>query len=110
MAKNDELHYSFQSHNQEVAAIGQGKGQGRNRNNRNNRNRGQGGQSGQSQGGQSGQSGQENKNQSKGQKHSSVPDKLADQMCTRHYRHGASAWFCVAPLTCPWSSKVAPRP
>ena len=20
----------------------------------------------------------------------------------RHYRHGADAWYCVAPLTCPW--------
>ena len=32
----DETLPAFQSHNQEVAAIGQGKGQGRNRNNRNN--------------------------------------------------------------------------
>ena len=98
----DETLPAFHSHNQEVAAIGQ-KGQGKNKNNRNNKNKGQGGQ-----GGQGGQSGQEN--QSKPKKHSSVPDKLADQMCSRHYRHGASAWFCVAPLTCPWSSKVAPRP
>ena len=92
----DETLPAFQAHNQEVAAIGQGKSQ-KNRNNRNNKNKGQNGQSSQESG------------QSKPKKHSSVPDKLADQMCNRHYRHGASAWFCVAPLTCPWASKVAPR-
>ena len=94
----DETLPAFQSHNQQqVAAFGQNNGQGQKKNKKNkNKNQNQGGS-------------QEN-NQSRGKKHSSIPDNLADKMCTRHFRHGASAWFCVAPLTCPWASKVAARP
>ena len=57
-----------------------------------------------------------NKNQnassasSRGQKHSSVPDNLAEKMCDRHHRHGASAWYCLKPSSCPWKDKVAPKP
>ena len=95
----DETLPAFQSHNQEVAAFGQSNKKGQNKNQKNKK-------------GQSGQGGQPNQdgNQSRGKKHSSIPDNLADKMCSRHYRHGASAWFCVAPLTCPWVSKVASRP
>ena len=84
---------AFDSHNQEVAAMsqsGKNKGQGKNKKNKN--------------------KGQGQSENSRGQKHSSVPDHLADKMCSRHHRHGATAWFCVAPLTCPWSTKVSPRP
>ena len=49
--------------------------------------------------------GQNNKNQSRGQKHSSVPDHLADKMCDRHHRHGGDAWYCLAPDTCPWKDR-----
>ena len=91
----DETLPAFQSHNQQqVAAFGQNnknKGQGQKKN-KNNKNQGQG------------------QSDNKGKKHSSVPDNLAEKMCSRHYRHGASAWFCVAPLTCPWSTKVSARP
>ena len=45
----------------------------------------------------------------RGQKHSSVPDNLAEKMCDRHHRHGVDAWYCLAPATCPWKSKIAPR-
>ena len=96
----DETLPAFQSHNQQqVAAFGQSnkKGQGQ-KNNKNNK--GQGGKNNKGQG-QSGRS--------RGQKHSSIPDNIADKMCDRHYRHGDSAWYCVAPLTCPWSSKVSAR-
>ena len=57
-----------------------------------------------------------NKNQnassssSRGQKHSSIPDHLAEKMCDRHHRHGASAWYCLKPSSCPWKDKVAPKP
>ena len=47
--------------------------------------------------------------QSRGQKHSSVPDSIADKLCNRHHRHGADAWFCATPLTCPWVNKVSAR-
>ena len=109
----DETLPAFDPQNQPVQVAAFGKGQnnknnsgGGGRNNKNKNNKGQG-QSGQSQSGQGGQSSQ-GKSQSK--KHSSIPDNLADQMCSRHLKHGASAWFCVAPLTCPWASKVSASP
>ena len=52
----------------------------------------------------------QNKNQSRGKKHSSVPEAQADKMCDRHYRHGASAWYCLNPSSCPWADKVTPKP
>ena len=42
-------------------------------------------------------------------KHASVPDSLADKLCGRHYSHGDQAWFCLAPLTCPWVNKVVAK-
>ena len=45
----------------------------------------------------------------RGQKHDSVPDNLAEKLCAFHHKHGVEAWYCVAPLTCPWKSKSAPR-
>ena len=94
----DETLPAFQSHNQQqVAAFGQNnknKGQGQKKN-KNNKNKGQG---------------QAQSGRSRGQKHSSIPDNIAEKMCDRHYRHGDSAWYCVAPLTCPWATKVSSRP
>ena len=48
-------------------------------------------------------------NSSRGQKHSSVPDNLAEKMYDRHFRHGNSAWYCLAPQSCPWKDKVTPK-
>ena len=96
----DETLPAFLSHNQEVAAFGQSnknnKGQGQSQKNKN-----------------KGQNGQNNKNKNNkghvntGQRHSSNPP---DGVCSRHFRHGDTSWFCTAPLTCPWASKLAPRP
>ena len=87
----DETQSAFTSQNQpgaEVAAFAKGQS-GKNKKNKKNQN---------------------NKNKSRGQKHSSVPDGQADKMCDRHYRHGASAWYCLSPDSCPWASKVTPKP
>ena len=51
----------------------------------------------------------EGQNRPRGPKHSSVPDSLDDKMCDRHHSHGAGAWYCLKPLTCPWKDKVSPR-
>ena len=87
----DETQSAFNPHNQpaaEVAALNKGQN-GKNKKN----NKGQG-----------------NKNQkSRGKKHSTVPESQADKMCDRHYRHGASAWYCLSPSTCPWKDKVNPK-
>ena len=53
-----------------------------------------------------GQKGQK-EDKPRGPRHSSNPP---DSCCDRHYRHGAGAWYCVSPLTCPWASKVSAKP
>ena len=89
----DETQAAFSAQNQPVAELAAFKGQsGKNKKNK----KGQG-------------NGQGNKN-SRGQKHSTVPDNLAEKMCDRHFRHGATAWYCVKPSTCPWKDKLAPKP
>ena len=45
----------------------------------------------------------------RGPKHSSVPDSLGDKMCDRHFTHGAGAWYCLAPSSCPWKDKCTPK-
>ena len=40
-------------------------------------------------------------------RHASQPP---EECCDRHYSHGADAWYCLAPLTCPWVKKCSPRP
>ena len=75
-----------------------GRGSGRGgRNNRGNR----GGRGGNSNG-----SGSSNR----GTRHASVPDSLADKLCSRHYTHADQAWYCLAPMTCPWKNKCVSRP
>ena len=101
----DETLPAFQAQNQpQVAAVNRGGGRGGNGQRGNGGGRGgRGGRGrGQGRGGQGGQS-----QQSRGTKHETVPDNLAEKMCNRHYKHGASAWFCVKPLTCPWVNKVS---
>ena len=92
----DETVAAFKPHNQpQVAAVARGRGNRGGRGGRGNRGgRGQGGQSGQSR-------------PARGPRHSSNPP---DSCCDRHYSHGAGAWFCLKPLTCPWVSKITPRP
>ena len=87
----DETQAAFSPHNQpsgEVAAYTKGQGGGKNKKN----NKGQG-----------------NKNKPRGTKHSSVPENLANKMCDRHFRHGAGAWYCLSPETCPWKNKTTER-
>ena len=48
----------------------------------------------------------QNQTSSRGPRHSSSPPEAC---CDRHYKHGPDAWYCVAPLTCPWVNKCAPR-
>ena len=98
----DETQAAFTPQNQPaavVAAFGRGQNnknkpqEGGGKNKKNNKGQGQG-----------------NKNQnSRGKKHSSVPDSQANKMCDRHYRHGADAWFCLAPSSCPWKDKCKQR-
>ena len=106
---------AFTAQNQpQVAAIrGNRGGRGQGRGGRGQRGGGRGGQNG---GGQNGQSGGQNQSQkssnnssgrSRGPRHASQPP---ESCCDRHYRHGDQAFFCLAPLTCPWVSKIAPRP
>ena len=68
---------------------------------------GRGGRGGNRGGGsnQNGQGGQGANSQTR-KRHESMPP---EECCDRHYRHGANAWFCLKPLTCPWASKVSPR-
>ena len=49
------------------------------------------------------------KKSNRGQKHSSVPEDQADKMCDRHFRHGAGAWYCLTPSSCPWKNKCSPK-
>ena len=44
---------------------------------------------------------------SRGPRHSSNPP---SSCCDNHYRWGASSWFCLAPLSCPWKDKIGSRP
>ena len=96
----DETLPAFTPQNQptaEVAAVtargGRGGGRGSGRGGR-----GRGGQRG-------------NKNGSNGQakkpSHESGPP---SGCCERHRVHGDQAWYCLAPLTCPWVNKCISRP
>ena len=42
-------------------------------------------------------------------KHASVPDKIAEKLCDRHYVHADQAWYCLAPSTCPWKDRCASK-
>ena len=94
----DETQPAFLDQNQpQVAAFnkkpqnqsgGQGKNKGGKKNNK--------GQKGQGQG----------EAKPRGPRHSSNPP---DACCDRHYRHGAGAWYCLAPSTCPWKDKTTSK-
>ena len=110
----DETLPAFHQQNQPVqtAAIKQKK------NNRNNRGGGGGGgggnnQNGSAAGGQKPNKGQDaatdssnSSNNSRGTRYPGAPSGC----CSRHARHGPDAWYCLAPLTCPWVKKCSPRP
>ena len=109
----DETLPAFSPQNQpQVAAFNRGGGRG-GRGNRGGNRGGRGGGASASSGSGGGANGagggDKPKNNNRGKKHSSVPESQADKMCDRHYRHGADAWFCLKPLTCPWVSKVSER-
>ena len=112
----NETQPAFTPQNQpQVAAIrGGGRGRGnRGGRGRGNRGGGQSSQSGTSTGGQSNKPQNQNQGQGQGQGQSRGPRHASnppESCCSRHYRHGADAWFCLAPLTCPWVNKVAARP
>ena len=84
----------------QVAAANRGRGQRGNR-----RGRGQRGSRGSRGAGQSG--GQPQQNTSRGPRHHSMPPEAC---CDRHFKHGDQAWYCLAPLTCPWVTKVSAKP
>ena len=94
----DETLPAFTEQNQpQVAAIkgqnnknqnGQGKSQKKNKNKKNQNGQGQG------------------QGKPRGPRHSSNPP---ESCCDRHYVHGDSAWYCLAPSTCPWASRTTPR-
>ena len=86
-ANLDETQAAFNDQNQPLAEVAALKSQsGKNKKNKKNKNKNQ---------------------NSRGEKHSSVPDSLAEKMCDRHFRHGGGAWYCVAPQSCPWKDKVS---
>ena len=101
----DETLPAFSAQNQphEVAAVrtgGSGKGKKNNKNqNQNSQNQSQD---------------QNNKGSGNGKKNNKRPwlrgsksdQNPPDTVCDRHYVHGDRAFYCTAPLTCPWVSKV----
>ena len=40
-------------------------------------------------------------------RHASNPP---ESCCDRHYVHGADAWYCLKPQTCPWKDKCVEKP
>lgn len=86
------LNTAFSENNPSVAAVQQKKPKRpRNKNNKNQQNQGQG----QAQKGR------------KGPRHPSNPP---HSCCDNHFVHAEGAWFCQAPLTCPWKDKISARP
>ena len=109
--KLDETLPAFTQQNQpgQVAAIGRNRqnqggqpssGTGRGAT-QNNRGRGRGGRN--NRGGRGGTA----QSRPRGPRHSSMPPETC---CDRHYVHGSDAWYCLAPLTCPWKDRCAQRP
>ena len=105
----DETQAAFNPENQpsQLAAFGRGGGRanrggrgGRNNNGSNNQNgSGRGGRN--NRGGGSGRGGAQTR-----KRHTSNPP---ESCCDRHYTHGAGAWYCLAPTTCPWADKCTPK-
>ena len=96
--------FNTQNQPQQVAAVANRGGRGRGNRGQNRGNRG--GRGGQNRG-QSNQQTNQAQGKPRGPRHHSSPP---DQCCERHFKHGDQAWFCVAPLTCPWVNKVQARP
>ena len=105
-ANLDETLPAFNQQNQptQVAAIrGANRGGGR-RGGRGGRNRG--GSGTQRGGGQGGQRGGNSGQKPRGPRHASSPP---ESCCERHYVHGADAWYCLEPLSCPWKDRCKAR-
>ena len=104
-AKLDETLPAFSQQNQpQVAAVTSRGGR------RGGAQRGGRGRAGTGRGGGSRGGGNSNRNQTtakdRGPRHASNPP---DQCCDRHFRHGGDAWYCLAPTTCPWVSRITPK-
>ena len=98
----DETLPAFDPQNQpQVAAVRTGGTSSKKPNNANQNNKGQNQQN------QNKGSGRNNRQGRRGPKSDQNPP---DSVCDRHYVHGDRAFFCTAPLTCPWASKVMARP
>ena len=80
----------------EVAALKPGKSQ---------RNQNRGTRRGSGSGGGAGNNSSSN-NKSQGSKSSSAPSSC----CSNHKKWADQAWYCLAPLTCPWKNKCVARP
>ena len=101
----DETLPAFNNQNQphaEVAPMGRGGGAPK-------KNRGGGNQSsgtarGDGRGGRGKNRG--GKTSTRGPRHASQPP---ESCCDRHYTHGDQAWYCLAPLSCPWVNKVVAK-
>ena len=104
----DETLPAFNQQNQptaQVAAVSN-RGAGRGRGNRGGRGgRGNRGGSGTQSGGNRGNRGN-NGQKPRGPRHSSSPPEAC---CERHYVHGADAWYCLEPHSCPWKDRCTPR-
>ena len=108
IADPNETLPAFTPQNQpQVAAMGVGRGGGRNGRggrgsaqaggsnkggNRSNRGQGRGGQAGQT--------------KPRPKRHASMPP---ESCCDRHYQHGDQAWYCLKPLSCPWKDKCVDK-
>ena len=95
----DETLPAFSNQNQPQAEVAAFKSNPGNKNNKNN-------SSGSNKGGKNNK-GKGQKNKPPRKRHASSPP---ESCCDRHYTHGADAWYCLSPLTCPWVNKCSPRP
>ena len=93
----NETQPAFTQQNQPQVAAVRGARSGTGGGGRGGRNNKRGGKNGGNQG---------NTSKPRGPRHASSPP---EDCCDRHYRHGAGAWYCTQPLTCPWASKVAAK-
>ena len=102
--ENSPLNTAFHSAT-EVAAVSKPKKNKKNKNKNNNaqETKPQGGQ----QNSQNSQSQGQGQRGRRGPRHSSNPPHTC---CDVHFTHGDGAWFCGAPLRCPWKDRVVERP
>ena len=98
----DETLPAFTTQNQPTSEVAAVSSRGRS-------NRGSGTRGGASRGNRGGQRGARGGRggSRRGPRHSSSPPETC---CDRHYVHGDQAFYCLAPLTCPWVNKIVAPP